>query len=313
MLALYLVLFTACSLFIPRFLSSFNLSSLLQSITSTGIVACGMMFCLASADFDLSVGSVAAFSAIVTVMVTNALTPIDAASHSPFPMCIGMICGLATGAGFGLVNGFIIARLKINALITTLATMQIVRGLAHMVSQHHPVGSGNLPFNRLFGSATFLSLPSPVWLIAFCFLFFGIVLHLTVFGRQTLAIGGNFEAARRSGINTTRVKILIFALQGSLAALAGIVEASQLHIADPKADVGLELSVIAACVLGGVSLTGGVATILAVIIGTLIMGTVQNAMSLKAVDTDYQYLVTGGILLAATLYDRLKQRLTRQT
>ena len=125
---------------------------------------------------------------------------------------------------------------------------------------------------------------------------------------RTLAIGGNVTAARYAGINVTRTKILIFMLQGLLAALAGIVDASQLQNADPKTYTDLALAAISACVLGGVSLTGGVGTILAVVVGTLIMGTVQNAMNARNVDPDYQYLITGGILLATALYDRLKQR-----
>ncbi len=138
----------------------------------------------------------------------------------------------------------------------------------------------------------------------------GFLLHKTTFGRNTLAIGGNSEAARLAGINTKRTKILIFTLQGALAALAGVVEASQVSLGNPNGSVGLELRVISACVLGGVSLTGGVGTILAVIVGTLIMGTVQNAMDLNGINTNYQYIVSGGILLAAVMFDQLKRRWT---
>jgi L-arabinose transport system permease protein len=300
MLVLYVVLLVACSLFIRNFFSASNLSALAQSITSVGIVSCGMLFCLASGDFDLSVGSVAAVSGIVAVMTINATGSV----------VVGMAAGLAAGTFVGTVNGFVIARLRVNALITTLATMQIVRGLGYMISHHAAIGSLSPAFNRLFGRYTLLSIPTPVWLMAGCFLLFGILLHKTVFGRNTLAIGGNPEAARLAGINIVGTKIAIFALQGCVAALAGTVDASTLNIADPKASVGLELNVISACVLGGVSLTGGVGTILAAIVGTLIMGTVQNAMYAKNIDSDYQYLVSGGILLAAALYDQLKQRLT---
>jgi L-arabinose transport system permease protein len=301
MLVLYAALLAACAVSIPRFFSGANLGSLAQLVTSVGIVACGMLFCLASGDFDLSVGAVAAFAGIVAVTAANA-------SGSA---TMGIAAGLATGAGIGLVNGFVIAGLRINALITTLATMQIVRGLAYLASQNTVVGSENAVFDKLFGSLTFLSVPSPVWLMGGCFVLFGFLLHCTTFGRNTLAIGGNLEAARLAGIAVTRTRITIFVLQGALAALAGIVEASQLHLADPKGSVGLELQVISACVLGGVSMTGGVGTILAIIVGTLIMGTAQNAMNAKSIPSNYQYLVSGGILLAAVLYDRAKQRLLR--
>lgn len=301
MLALYLLLVVACTALIPRFLSASNLGSLAQLVTSVGIVACGMLFCLASGHFDLSVGSTAAFSGIVAVMVVNATQS----------AALGIAAGLAAGAVIGFINGFVIAGLRINALITTLATMQIVRGLAYMLSGNTVVGSSSTGFNKLFGSYTLLAIPTPVWLMGGCFLVFGFLLHGTIFGRNTLAIGGNLEAARLAGIPVRRTSIAIFMLQGILAALAGIVEASQLNVADPKASLGLELQVISACVLGGVSMTGGVGTILAVIVGTLIMGTVQNAMNAKSINSNYQYLVSGGILLGAVLYDRLKQRLVR--
>jgi L-arabinose transport system permease protein len=310
MALLYVGLFIGCAIFIPHFLSRSNLQGLGQSVITVGIVACGMLFCLASGDFDLSVGSVAAFSSVIGVMVINRLTPAEQGA-SPGPMLAGMAVGVAAGAGFGFINGFLIAKVRINALITTLATMQIARGVAFIVSKHQSIGSLNEAYNQFFGTRTFLGLATPLWVLAGCVAASGVLLHSTVFGRKTLAIGGNAEAARYAGIDVTWTKIRIFMLQGALAALAGMVDASQLQNADPKTYTDLALAAISACVLGGVSLTGGVGTILAVVVGTLIMGTVQNAMNARRVDPDYQYLITGGILLAAVLYDRLKQRLTR--
>jgi L-arabinose transport system permease protein len=301
MLVLYLGLLALCSALIPRFFTVPTFAALGQLVTAVGIVACGMLFCLASGDFDLSVGSTAALAGIVAVMAANATGSAAA----------GVAAGLAAGAAVGLVNGFVVAKLRINALITTLAMMQVVRGLAYLLANNQVVGSENARFDKLFGSYTIAGIPTPVCLMAACFVAAGVLLHLTTFGRNTLAIGGNAEAARLAGVATVRTKILIFVLTGALAGLAGIVEASQQHIADPKAAVGLELSAISACVLGGVSLTGGVGTILAAVVGTLFMGTVQVAMNAKSVPSSYQYLITGGILLGAALYDRLKQRLTQ--
>jgi L-arabinose transport system permease protein len=302
MLVLYLLLFAACSLLFPNFLSWYNMGSLAQLIITVGIVSCGMLFCLAAGDFDLSVGSVAAFAGIIAVVVINH-------THS-IPLAI--LAGVAAGAAVGLANGFIVAGLGINALIATLATMQIVRGLAYITSHNTSIGATDPDsrFHHLFGTDALLRVPNPVWLMIACFLVCGLLLHKTTFGRNTLAIGGNTEAARLAGVATVRTKILVFTLQGALAALAGIVEASQSSLGNPNASIGLELRVISACVLGGVSLTGGVGTILAVIVGTLIMGTVQNAMDLHGVDTNKQYLVSGGILLAAVLFDKLKQKWT---
>jgi L-arabinose transport system permease protein len=298
MLGLYLVIFAACSLLFPNFLTRVNMVGLAQLITTVGIVSCGMLFCLASGDFDLSVGSTAAFSGVVTVMLINATGSVT----------MGIAGGIAAGALVGLFNGLVVAGLGINALIATLATMQIVRGLTFAAAHNTSVGSMNATFRRLFGTAELLGIPAQVWVMGGCFLVCGLLLHKTVFGRNVLAIGGNREAARLAGVATTRTKVLIFVLQGSLAALAGVVEASQAGLGDPNASIGLELRVISACVLGGVSLTGGVGTILAVIVGTLIMGTVQDAMNLNSINTNSQYIVSGGILLGAALFDRAKQR-----
>lgn len=139
---------------------------------------------------------------------------------------------------------------------------------------------------------------------------FGFLLNRTTFGRNTLAIGGNKEAARLAGIRVDRIKIIIFTLQGFMAGLAGIVLASRMTSGQPNTSVGLSLDVIAACVLGGVSLTGGVGTMMGTIVGVLIMGTVQNAMNLMNIPTFYQYVARGVILLLAVLFDQFRQRRT---
>jgi L-arabinose transport system permease protein len=211
------------------------------------------------------------------------------------------------GALVGLTNGLVVARLRINALITTLATMQIVRGLGFIVSDGRAVGISHEQFFVL-GNSSFAGIPTPVWITAACFLVFGFILNRTVFGRDTLAVGGNSEAAHLAGIPVQRVKIAIFTAQGMMAAFAGIVLASRITSGQPNTSQGFELEVISACVLGGVSLTGGVGSMGFVIAGVLIMGIVQNAMNLMNVATFYQYVARGLILLAAVLFDRMKRQ-----
>ncbi len=295
------VLVICAGLFVPNFLSGNNLIySLGLSVTTTGIVACGMLFALAAGDFDLSVGSVAAFGGMVSaVLLSKHVGPIPS-----------ILAGLAAGFAIGAINGFVIAVCGINALIATLATMQIVRGLAFLLNDGNSIGVGNEQFAAL-GTATPLGIPLPLWVLAACLIVFGLLLHRTVFGRNALAIGGNREAAHLAGVPTRKIQIWIFALMSMLAALAGVVSTAQQQLGDPKSMQGLELRVISACVLGGVSLTGGVGTIGNVVVGVLIMGTVQNIMDLKSVPTFYQYLISGAILLAAVLFDRLKTRSTR--
>lgn len=296
MLVVLVLLFAGCSIFVDNFLSPVNMQGLLLAVSTVGMISCTMLFCLASGNFDLSVGSVVACAGVVTAMVIN----------STGSAVVGILAGLGSGAAVGAVNGVIVAKGKINPLITTLATMQIVRGAAYIASDGTAVGVSRESF-FLLGSSSFLGLPMPVWLCLASFLFFGFLLQRTTFGRSTLAIGGNEEAARLAGIRVDGVKIAIFTLQGVMAAFAGIVLASRMTSGQPTSSQGLELEVISACVLGGVSLTGGVGTMGFVIAGVLIMGIVQNAMSLLNVPTFYQYVARGAILLAAVLFDRLRQ------
>jgi len=222
-------------------------------------------------------------------------------------IALGVGAALGLGALVGFINGFVVAKLKINALITTLATMQIVRGFGFIISGGTAVGIGLEDFFGL-GNSAFLGVPTPVWITAACFALFGFILNRTVFGRDTLAVGGNSEAAHLAGIAVTRVKIAIFTAQGVMAAFAGIVLSSRVTSGQPNTSQGFELEVISACVLGGVSLTGGVGSMAFVIAGVLIMGIVQNAMNLMNVSTFYQYVARGLIMLAAVLFDRWKRR-----
>jgi L-arabinose transport system permease protein len=297
MLLVLAVLFLVCSLFVDNFLTVVNLRGLALAVATIGMVACTMMFCLAAGDFDLSVGSVVAFAGVLGATVMNATGSVAA----------GFAAALASGALIGFVNGFFVAKVGINALITTLASMQIVRGLGFIVSDGRAVGVRTDAFFAL-GNTAWLGVPVPVWLTAACFAAFGVLLNLTIFGRNALAIGGNKEAAHLAGVPVTRIKVVIFTLQGLVAAFAGLVLASRMTSGQPNTSQGLELEVISACVLGGVSLSGGVARISAVIAGVLIMGLVQNAMNLLNIPPFYQYVARGCILLGAVMLDRLKHR-----
>lgn len=293
----YLALFVALSFSVENFFSSANIVGLLLSVAQIGMVACTMMLCLASRDFDLSVGSTIAFAGVLGAMVLERTGSVAAAIGS------GLLAGALIGAG----NGVLIAYLRVNALIATLATMLMVRGLAFIASKGQAVGIVDEGFIS-FGDTAFFGLPLPIWMTALCFVIFGVLLNHTVFGRNTLAIGGNPEAARLAGVRVERLRVWIFLLQGVVTALAGLILSARITSGQPNAATGFELDVISACVLGGVSLQGGKARIFGVVIGVLIMGTVENVMNLLNVDAFYQYLVRGLILLAAVLLDQLKTR-----
>lgn len=296
MLLIFIVLFILLSLFVPYFFTWRNMIALALSISMLGMVSCTMLFALASGDFDLSVSSVVAFSGVVAGVVINQTGAVG----------IGILCGIIAGGIFGALNGVIIAKLHINALITTLAMMQIVRGFAYIVSGGQALSIANPGFFGL-GNSIFLGIPSPIWITVVCFVMFGVLINNTTFGKNTLAIGGNVEAARLAGISVDRIRIMIFTLQGLMAGFAGVILASRMTSGQPNCAQGFELNVISACVLGGVSIKGGVAPIQGAIVGVLIMGTVQDAMSLLNIPTFYQYVVRGTILLIAVIMDQIKQ------
>lgn len=298
----YALLFVVLALTVENFFSGANIVGLLLSVAQIGMVACTMMLCLASRDFDLSVGSTIAFAGVLGAMVLERTGSVGLAIGG------GLLAGALIGAG----NGVLIAYLRVNALIATLATMLMVRGLAFIASQGQAVGIADERFFA-FGDTVVLGLPLPIWMTVVCFVIFGVLLNHTVFGRNSLAIGGNPEAARLAGVRVERLRVWIFLLQGVVAALAGLILSARITSGQPNAATGFELDVISACVLGGVSLAGGKARIFGVVIGVLIMGTVENVMNLLNVDAFYQYLVRGLILLAAVLLDQLKTRGERRS
>lgn len=318
MILVFAVLFAVLSLTVRNFCTWSNLVSLLLQVSTVGMVACTMLFCLASGDFDLSVEAVIAFSGVFAAIVMAKTGSV----------ALGIACGVLGGAVVGLINGIIIAEFRINALIATLATWQIVKGLAFIVSDGKAVSipqedffllaktpvelitrfTGTLPAWLAWadGPHSLLRVPNPVWMMLGAFAIFGFLLNRTTFGRNTLAIGGNREAARLAGIHVNRTKILIFTLQGLVTGFAGVVVASKFTSGQPNTAVGFSLDVISACVLGGVALSGGMGTMAGTIVGVLIMGSVQNAMDLLGISAFYQYVARGVILLAAVLLDQLK-------
>jgi L-arabinose transport system permease protein len=297
LVVIFAVAFVIVAALVPNFFTGRNMLGLMQSVVTIGIVSGSMMLCLASRDFDLSVGSIVAFCGMIAVMGSNWTGSV----------LLGLLFALIAGALVGAVNGVIIAKLRINALIATLATMQIVRGLALIVSDGRAVGVNDPIFYTIALTPVF-GVPLPVWIMALTLAAFGFVLNRTVFGRNVLAIGGNPDASRLAGVEVSNARIWIFAIQGLVCGVAGILLASRITSGQPNAATGLELSVISACVLGGVSLSGGRATISGVVVGILILGIAENAMNLLNIQAFYQYLVRGLILLMAVLLDNARSR-----
>jgi len=294
MSAAFAVLFALLSLLVPYFLTLPNLLGLLLSVSMVGMGACTMLLCLASGEIDISIESIVALSGVVSAVLAGASGSV----------VLGVVGGVAAGALVGLVNGLVVAKLGINSLIVTLAVMQVVRGLCFIISGGSAVGVSSPEFFAL-GNGHFLGVPMPVWITALCFVACSIVFRRTPFGRNVLAVGGGREAARRAGIRVDSVKIAVFAIQGAVMGLAGTVLASRMTSGQPNASSGYSLDVVSACVLGGVSLSGGAGSVSGALVGVLIMGTVQNAMNLLNMPTFYQYVTRGLILLTAVVYDRV--------
>lgn len=228
-----------------------------------------------------------------------------ASGMDPF---LAMVVGLLAGLAMGSVNGIIIAKGKVAPFIATLATMTIFRGLTLVYMDGRPItGLGDHLMFQMFGRGYFLGIPVPAvtMMIAFAVLYF--ILKKTTFGRRTFAIGGNEEAAALSGINVTRIKVMIYGLSGILAALAGIVLTSRLDSAQPTAGTSYELDAIVAVVLGGTSLSGGRGWIVGTFIGVLIIGVLNNGLNLLGVSSFFQQVVKGLVILLAVLIDRRKE------
>ncbi len=297
MLLIFALIFIASCIFIPNFATVINMKGLGLAISMSGMVSCGMLFCLAAREIDLSVASVIACAGVVTAVTLNA-------TQSLF---LGIAAGLGLGAMIGLMNGFVIAKLKISSFISTLATMQIARGLGYIISDGKAVGITKEEFFDL-GYQDFLGIPLPIWFTIICIAIFGFLLGRTTYGRNTLAIGGNEEASRLAGINVDRTKLLIFVASGLVSALAGVILAARMTSGQPMTSIGFEMTAISACVLGGVSMSGGVGKISFIIAGILILGTIENAMNLLNISPFAQYVVRGLILLIAVIFDKYKQK-----
>lgn len=279
------------------FLRKANIAAVLLDTAQGGILTVGMMILLIGGVFDLSVGSILAFSGIVAgTLVKDMGTP---------PL-IALLAGIAVGSAVGLINGLIITKLRINALITTLAMAGILRGVTQLVAS---AGVANLPENfRVFGQTVFLGLQSPFWVMAIVVLLAWFVMTQSNFFRQFYYIGGNPQAADLVGIKVNRMMVFGFVLMGALAGLAGTMLASRLSNAVVLAGVGTELRTITAAILGGASLAGGVGTIPGAFLGVLFMSVVLNGLIIARVPVFWQSIVVGVVLLFAIGIDQLAQR-----
>jgi ribose transport system permease protein len=286
-----------------NFLGAFNVLSVLRYNSMFALVALGMCFVIITGGIDLSVGSTAALSSVVAALL------------SPYGIMPGLLGGLAAGFAVGFCNAFIITRLNILPFITTLATMLAASGCALLLAGNQSVSvSYESGFVEL-GQGDFLGFPIPAWIALIAYLLGSLVLNLTSFGRTVLAIGGNEDAARLMGLPANRVKALVYLASGSLSGLAGVVLAAQFGAGQPIEGVGWELFAIAAVVVGGTLLTGGVGSVGSTLAGVLLLGLIFNILNFEnglgwiSLSAYWQSVIRGAfLLLVVAIQARLSMR-----
>ncbi|MGI8947275.1 MAG: ABC transporter permease [Ornithinimicrobium sp.] len=283
-----------------NFLTVSNMSSILLSTAVIGILAVGTTLVIITGGIDLSIGTGMTLCSVITgLLLTDA----------GMPLIVGVIGGIAMGALIGLVNGFNVAFLGLPPFIATLAMMLVAQGLALVLSGVRPIYLTDVPgFSDIALGSLIPKIPNAVLVLFGLALVFGLILAKTILGRMTYAIGSNEEATRLSGINTRRWLITIYALAGSATGLAGVVIAARLNSVQPQLGMGYELQAIAAVIIGGTSLLGGRGSILGTLIGALIMSVLINGLRIMAIQSEWQTVVVGVVVLIAVYADNLRKR-----
>ncbi len=290
------------SIFTENFSGQSNLFNVARQVSLIIVVALGATLVLISGGIDLSVGSVLGLAGIVTSL----------ASVSGIPVVIAILLGLATGVACGLINGLLIAKAKINPFIVTLGMMSVARGIALVVTKGYSITIES-KFLLYLGQGYVGPVPVPVIIMILCVLAVDLYYRKHTFGSRVRAIGGNEEAARISGIKIDKNRIVIYALAAFLAAFAGIIMVGRLNVGQPSAGQGWELRAIAAAIVGGTSLSGGVGSIWGTVLGAILIGIIGNGMVLLGIPMEWEQVVTGTIIVAAVALDSLTRRRTRGT
>ncbi|RAK10608.1 ribose ABC transporter membrane protein [Halanaerobium saccharolyticum] len=294
LLALIIIL----SFLSPYFLTIPNLLNVVRQVSIIAIVSFGMTMVILTGGIDLSVGSMLAFSGAISAgMIIN----------SGLNVFLAILIGLAAGTALGLFNGIAVAKAKLPAFIVTLAMMTIARGFTLIYTNGRPISGFEKTF-RFFGAGYLGRIPVPVVIMFLLLFVIYILLKKTPLGRYIYAIGGNEKATKLSGINTDKIKIAVYALNGFLAAVSGIILTSRLNSAQPMAGEGYELDAIAAVVLGGTSLSGGSGGVIGTIVGALIIAVLNNGLNLLNVSSFYQLVAKGAVILLAVFLDRKSQQ-----
>lgn len=288
------LLVAALAVISPPFFTAPNIIDILRQISVIGILAVGQTIVIITAGIDLSVGSILALSAVMAASFAH---------PGQYPLIVPLLVGIFAGFACGAINGLLIAKSRLAPFIVTLGMMTAARGMALVYTSGRPVFNLTNAYDTI-GTGSLIGVPLPVVIFLVVILFGVFITKFTRFGRYVYAVGGNEPAAKASGINTDQILIAVYILQGVLAGIAGIVLSSRVMSASPSLGEGYELDAIAAAVIGGTSLMGGVGTISGTVVGALIIGVMNNGLDMLNVSSYWQLIVKGAIIILAVLLDK---------
>lgn len=296
---LVLILSVTLSLVSPYFLTSRNILNVLRQVCVNTIAASGLVLILGAGGIDLSLGSTVGLVGVIVAFMMKAGVPV----------WLACILGIAFGAFLGAINGFFITRFNLLPFVVTLSTQQIYRGAIYLLTGMQPIIA--LPDSfMVIGQGYVGQIPIPVFIMLGMIILMSIVAYRTKFGRYILAIGGNKEAARVSGVNVQKITWMAYIMMGAVAALASLVMTSRTASAQVSAGTNMEMDIIAGAVIGGTSMSGGVCNVFGALFGCILVGLVSNGLNLLGVDANWQVVMKGVLILAAVLIDTLSSKVS---
>ena len=304
-IVLFIILFALTAVLAPVFFNVQNILNVARQASITGVVAVGMTFVILTGGIDLSVGAILAVVGVCFAMMIK----------QGFPIPLAMIVAMLIGIVMGLVNGLGITFFGVQAFIMTLATMAIGEGLALLLSNGTPISfMVDSDILDVIGNGSVLGVPGPVVIFAASAIIAGLVLRYLTFGRFVYGIGGSLEAARLSGVKTTRILLIVYAISGLCASISGLMTTDRLFVGHPTAGAFIMLDSIAAVVIGGTSLMGGRGSIVGTVAGVALLAMVANLLNLLGVSPFHQQIAKGLIIIIAVLFTApgLKQRIVQQ-
>ena len=303
----FIAMLIVASILSPAFLSKTNLINVVRQMSVVGLIALGVTGVIVSAGIDLSSGSVVGLSAVVAASLSQ-LPDYPAAFYKGLqvPLFVAILAACGVGALVGLINGSLVAKTRIPPFIATLGTLTAIRGAALLYTGGRPISDLTDGYNFI-GQGDLFGVPVPILLLVLMALVTHVLYSQTKFGKYLYAIGGNEQAARVSGINVGKYKMLMYVYAGFLAGLAGLVVSARIGSGQPGLGQGYELDAIAAAVIGGASLSaGGIGTVAGTVVGALIIGVLNNILDLTNVSAYWQQIIKGCIIVGAVILDQLK-------